>query len=81
MPEEARPSPSTREVGCSFVIALLVGVLIAFWAVTGIANNRRDICDLRLASVTTEADSTAIYDERWPWYLPADWRKCPREKE
>ena len=66
-------------IGCVFIIAMAVSLFLLFWTNQVVQRNRGDICDLRLAGVTTEADSAAIYNEEWPWYLLAALNRCPRD--
>ena len=54
----------------------VLGIFFGFILVTT-AKNRGEICDLRLAAAQTDADSTAIYEDKWSWALPI--ARCPRE--
>ena len=75
-----RIEASASGLGCAFVVLAALIIIVILWMSNGVAKNRSAICDLRLEAAANQADSVVIYDERWPWYEPAKWRRCPREE-
>lgn len=74
-------SAKNSDVGCTAILAAFCVVFVISVLFSAVTRNRRDVCELRLAAATTQADSAAIYDERWPRYTPIAWRKCPEDAQ